>query len=135
MKFRLSKLTLLPWNSIGSFVAIATAAGLVGTSLWLSTEFIKDPRSVAWMNRYLPDNAKIPIAGWDDPKTIGEIQADLKKAGAIAGEPIQIETASNGQKHTDLLLPIFQRNSDRLIELRAYRLVLNPIARKKEALQ
>lgn len=121
------------------FCAIASAAGLVASSAWLSTQFIIDPRSVVWMNRYLPKQARIPVSAWDDPKTIQEIHSDLRKSGLSAGEPIRVETALKGKKkQTDLLIPIFkpgQDGDDRLTELRAYRLVLNPTPNKKEALQ
>lgn len=121
-------------------MAIASAAGVVASSAWLSTQFIIDPRSVAWMNRYLPKDAKIPISAWDDPKTLKEIQSDLKRAGLFAGEPIRVETAIKGKKpQADLLIPIFKPGQDggddRLTELRAYRFVLNPTPNKKEALQ
>ncbi|MCU0549624.1 MAG: hypothetical protein MUC48_09785 [Leptolyngbya sp. Prado105] len=136
----MKKIGAVPWKSIGSFFAIASAAGLVVTSTWLSAEFIVDPRSVAWMNRYLPNNAKIPLSTWDDPKTLKEIQADLRKSGLYAADPIRVETAQKGKPtQTDLLIAIFQPGKeggdDRLTELRAYRLVKNPTARKQEALQ
>lgn len=130
----------VPWRSIGVFCAIASAAGLVASSAWLSTQFIMDPRSIVWMNRYLPKQARIPVSAWDDPKTLQEIQSDLRRSGLFAGEPIRVETAPKGKKkQTDLLLPIFKPGQDggddRLTELRAYRLVLNPTPNKKEALQ
>jgi hypothetical protein len=57
----------------------------------------------------------------------------------FAGGPIRVETAIKAKaKQTDLLIPIFrldEEGNDRLIELRAYRLVLNPTPNKKEALQ
>ncbi|MER3434429.1 MAG: hypothetical protein C4288_13630 [Leptolyngbya sp. ERB_1_1] len=138
---QLPKMGAVPWKSIGSFFAIVSAAGFVVTSTWLSAQFILDPRSVAWMNRYLPKQARIPISAWDDPKTFQEIQADLSKAGLFAGEPLRVQTAilKTKQKQTDLLIPIYRAGkdgeSDRLTELRAYRLVLNPTPNKKEALQ
>ncbi len=140
MKLQLPKKGAVPWKSIGSFLAIASAAGFVVTSTWLSAQFMIDPRSVAWMNQYLPKHARIPISAWDDPKTLKEIQADLNKAGLFAGEPLRVETAIKAkQKQTDLLIPIYQSGKeggdDRLTELRAYRLVLNPTPNKKEALQ
>lgn len=136
----MKKIRALPWKSIGSFMAIASAAGLVGTSIWLSSQFIMDPRSVAWMNQFLPNNAKIPLSVWDDPKTFKEIQSDLKKAGLYSGDLLRIETAEKGKpKQTDVLMPVFrpgkEGSDDRLIELRAYRIVKNPTPRKPEALQ
>ncbi|MBE9014284.1 hypothetical protein IQ250_29265, partial [Pseudanabaenaceae cyanobacterium LEGE 13415] len=140
MKLQLPKQGKVPWRSIGVFVTIAGAAGLVASSGWLSAQFIIDPRSVIWLNRYLPQQARIPVSAWDDPKTLKEIQADLRKAGLFAGESIRVETPIKGKKpQTDLLIPIFQPGKDggdnRLKELRAYRLVLNPAPHKKEALQ
>ncbi|MBD1845215.1 hypothetical protein H6F89_17750 [Cyanobacteria bacterium FACHB-63] len=140
MKVQLPKIGAIPWKSVGSGVVIVTAAGLVASSIWLSLQFIKDPRSVAWMNQYLPKNAKIPISTWDDPKTLREIQADLRKAGLFAGEPIRVETAIKAKSNqTDFLIPIYRLDQsggdDRLTELRAYRLVFNPTPNKEEALQ
>lgn len=134
------KIGAIPWKSVGSGVVIVTAAGLVASSIWLSLQFIKDPRSVAWMNQYLPKNAKIPISAWDDPKTLREVQADLGRAGLFAGEPIRIETATKAKPNqTDFLIPIYRPDQnggdDRVIELRAYRLVFNPTPNKTEALQ
>ena len=138
MKLQLPKLGAVPWRSIGSFFAILSAAGFVVSSTWLSAQFIIDPRSIIWMNRYLPSQAKIPVSDWDDPKTMQEIQADLQKAGLISGEPLKVKTTlSAKQKQTDLLIPIFRpgKEVDRLTALRAYRVVLNPTPHKKEALQ
>ncbi|BAU09711.1 hypothetical protein LEP3755_01860 [Leptolyngbya sp. NIES-3755] len=140
MKLRMPKQGRVPWRSIGVFVAIASAAGLVASSAWLSTQYIMDPRSVVWLNQYLPKQARIPVSAWDDPKTLKEIQSDLRRAGLFAGEPIRVETPIKGKKpQTDLLIPVFQPGQDggddRLKELRAYRLVLNPTPHKKEALQ
>ncbi|MBD1854669.1 MULTISPECIES: hypothetical protein [Leptolyngbya] len=136
----MKKIGAVPWKSVGSFLAIASAAGCVVTSIWLSTEFIMDPKSVAWMNRYLPDDAQIPISAWDDPKSLKEVQADLRKAGLYAGEVVRVETVKQGKpKQIDILMPVFRPGQadqdDRLVELRAYRLVKNSTARKPEALQ
>ncbi len=128
------------WRSIAIATVLASAAAIVAGSAWLSLEFMKDPRSVVWLNRYLPDNAKIPINGWDDPKTMAEIQTDLRKSGLVAGDPILINmTLKSDQPINDLLLPIFRpiANSDdlSLVEVRVYRTVFDVTARKKEAFQ
>lgn len=140
MKLQLPKMGTIRWKSIGSFFAIASAAGFVISSTWLSAQFMIDPRSVVWMNQYLPKQAKIPISAWDDPKTLREIQAELRKAGLFAGDPIRVETAVKAQqKQIDLLIPVYRPSADggddHLTELRAYRLVFNPTPHKKEALQ
>lgn len=107
---------------------------LVMSSVWLSVKFMIDPRSVAWMNQFLPENAKIPVMGWDDPKTMTEINRDLKKEGLIAGDPISIKSVKGT---TDIILPIVRRTEDfdRLVELRVYRRILNPMPNRPEAFQ
>lgn len=140
MKLQSPKRGKVPWRSIGVGLAIASAASLVASSAWLSTQFIIDPRSMVWLNRYLPKQARIPVSTWDDPKTLKEIQSDLRRSGLFAGEPIRIETALKGKKNqTDLLIPVLKPaqdgGDDRITELRAYRLVFNPTPNKKEALQ
>jgi hypothetical protein len=136
MKLQRPRLSAVPWKSIGSFCAIASASGFIISSTWLSAQFIIDPRSVIWMNRYLPEQARIPVSAWGDPKTMQELQTDLRKAGLVLGEPIRIHTAKS---QTDLLIPIFKPDKDsgddRLTELRAYRIVLNPTPNKQQALQ
>lgn len=128
-----------------------SASGLVAGSAWASFQFIIDPKSVAWMNRYLPEGARIPLSVWDDPKTLAEVQSDLKRNGLSAGDQIRVESPGKAAKQTvDLLLPIFRRETNcsnpaslvegarcphRLSEVRVYRRVLNPTPQKKEALQ
>lgn len=89
---------------------------------------------MTWMNQFLPENARIPMIGWDDPKSIAEIQQDIRKNGLVATEPISIRSV---KKTTDLLFPIVRRNKDgdRLTELRVYRQVFNPMPGKKEAFE
>jgi hypothetical protein len=120
-------------------ILILGAAGFVAVSGWLSVQFFLDPKSVAWLNQYLPEKARIPYSTWDDPKTISEIQAELRKSGLTAGDPIRVERKSKDKKPLfDLLLPVLRpqkEGEDRLEEIRVYRNVLNPTPVKKEALQ
>jgi hypothetical protein len=129
-------------GSLGVFLIILSAAALVAGSAWLSLQFIIDPKSVVWMNRYLPEGAKIPLSAWDDPKTMAEIQAELRRNGLTVGNSIRVESSTKLANRTvDMLLPIFRRQAnclddcDRLKEVRVYRTVLNPTPQKKEALQ
>ncbi len=129
-------------RSLGISLLLISAAGLVVGIGWLSVQFFLDPKSVAWMNQYLPANAKIPYSTWDDPKTLTEIQGDLRKAGLTAGSPIEVQTGPQSDKkpNKDVLIPVFRRQQDssqpnQLVELRAYRTVLNPTRDEQEALQ
>jgi hypothetical protein len=122
------------FRSITLSVLVAGAGGLVAGLGWLSMQFMMDPRSVAWMNQYLPANAKIPLSTLGDPRTMTEIQGDLRKAGLKAGDPIVVDPSDPSGK--DLLLPVFKAGDpDRLVEVRAYRKVNNPTRNLPEALQ
>lgn len=141
-RLRIPKVSSIPHlGSLGVCLTIVSAAGLVAGSAWMSFQFIMDPKSVAWMNRYLPEGARIPLSAWDDPKTMAEVQADLRRKGLQAGDPIRVESGAKSARTVDLLLPIFRHesqcseNCNRLSELRVYRRILNPTPQKKEALQ
>ncbi len=127
------------WRSLSLSILILGAAGLVASCGWLSVQFFLDPKSVAWINQYLPEKARIPYSTWDDPKTMSEIQTELRKAGLSAGDPIRVEQNSKAKKKpADVLLPVFRPHKDgedRLEEVRVYRTVLNPTPNKREALQ
>ncbi|KAM3098513.1 hypothetical protein ACKFKG_05645 [Phormidesmis sp. 146-35] len=140
MKYHSISRTLLRirWGTVGAIVVLIGAAGLVAGSAWLSVQFIVDPRSVVWLNQYLPAGAKIPV-GADEPRTLAEVQAALKKAGLTTGDPILLERSNT--KATDLLLPVLKRkencdlNCDRITELRVYRPVNNSRGRSRDTVQ
>ncbi|MCY7275327.1 MAG: hypothetical protein LH702_16710, partial [Phormidesmis sp. CAN_BIN44] len=118
------------WGTIGAIGLLSVAAGLVISGAWLSVEFILDPRSVIWLNHYLPDGAKIPIVGSDELRTLAELQEALKKTGRTIGDPILLDSNLKSAKNSsDLLLPVLTRQEncdldcDRVTELRVYRLV------------
>ncbi|MCY7273542.1 MAG: hypothetical protein LH702_07285 [Phormidesmis sp. CAN_BIN44] len=120
----------IKWGTIGAIGLLSVAAGLVISGAWLSVEFILDPRSVVWLNHYLPDGAKIPIVGSDELRTLAELQEALKKTGRTIGDPILLESNLKSAKNSsDLLLPVLTRQEncdldcDRVTELRVYRLV------------
>ncbi|MGV0027639.1 hypothetical protein [Phormidesmis priestleyi] len=122
------------WGTLGAIVILISAAGFVAGSAWLSVQFIVDPRSVVWLNQYLPAGAQIP--GGDEPRTLVEVQAALKKVGLTMGDPILLERSKT--KTADLLLPVLQRkencdlNCDRIIELRVYRPIANSNGRSQK---
>ena len=78
----------IKWGTIGAIGLLSIAAGLVISGAWLSVEFILDPRSVIWLNHYLPDGAKIPIVGSAELRTLAELQEALRKTGRTIGDPI-----------------------------------------------
>ncbi len=105
---------------------------------WLSVKFILDPRSVIWLNRYLPDGAKISLVGADELRTLPELQDALKRTGRTIGDPILLDNPLKSAKNSsDLLLPVLSRQEnctldcDRVTELRVYRPVAGSDRRGK----
>jgi hypothetical protein len=140
MKYQSISKTLLQirWGTVGAIAVLIGAAGLVAGSAWLSVQFIVDPRSVVWLNQYLPVGARIPVGG-DEPRTLVEVQLALKKTGRTMGDPILLDRSKT--KVVDLLLPVLERkencdlNCDRITELRVYRPTANGNGRSKNYVQ
>ncbi|NET00752.1 MAG: hypothetical protein F6K61_09275 [Sphaerospermopsis sp. SIO1G1] len=115
-----SALALMVLLSIGSIII---SCG------WISILFIIDPQRVAWLNNFLPSEAKINISETDIPKTLTEIKKSLKQQKLTTGEILALESHSsqNNQLPNIFLLPVFkERNKCRsdcqeLVELRVYK--------------
>ncbi|MEB3294025.1 MAG: hypothetical protein VKJ24_12775 [Synechococcales bacterium] len=114
-------LILLRW--LGRLLPPAMLVGTVGlvvTSGVLSVQFILEPRSIAWLNQYLPAHLQIPIAQFDKPIPLSKIRQALQNSGQDLGEAIDLP--GNAQ-----LYPVIQQEfnckapCDQMIELRVYR--------------
>jgi hypothetical protein len=92
---------------------------VVGTGA-LGLQFILEPKSVAWLNDYLPETLQIPLADWDRPHTLEEIKKNLTKGDLTLGEFIDLP---NGDRITTISQPRYNcvNRCDRIIELRVYR--------------
>ncbi len=132
----------IKWGTVGAIGLLSGAAALLITGAWLSVEFILDPRSVIWLNSYLPDGSKILVAGSEDLRTLAELQEAMKKTGRAIGDPILLDSNSKtSKKSSDLLLPVLthpeacDRECDRVTELRVYRPIPDSHRSKPEELQ
>lgn len=125
------------WGTLGAIVILLSAAGLVAGSAWLSIQFIVNPRSVGWLNQYLPEGARFAVMGGDEPRTLVEVQAALKKVGLTTGNPILLN-GTKARATSDLLLPIVRQKPDcqiecdAIVELRVYRPISDPNGRSKK---
>lgn len=101
-------------------VALFGVGGLVASSGALGLQFILEPKSVAWLNDYLPETLQIPLADWDRPHTLEEIKKNLTKGDLTLGEFIDLP---NGDRITTISQPRYNCISrcDRITELRVYR--------------
>ncbi len=108
-----------------SMLAIALLSGsaaLIGLFAWISFLFIFNPGQLGWINKLLPEWAKISLIPGDRPQTVVEIQLEIGKQGHIPGESLPIdEDTTQG-----FLQPVFkqrlncQSDCKELIELRVY---------------
>jgi hypothetical protein len=101
-------------------VALFGVGGLVLGAGSLGLQFILEPKSVAWLNDYLPEKLQIPLADWDRPHTLEEIKKNLTKGDLTLGELIDLP---NGDRITTISQSRYNCISrcDRITELRVYR--------------
>jgi len=105
---------LLPLAALVSIGAIVTGSGL------LSAQFILAPKSIAWVNDYLPEALQVPLQEWDRPQTLADIKETLQTADRKVGEIIEFD-------NHDRLIPVLQTvyncvaKCDRVSEIRIYR--------------
>jgi hypothetical protein len=132
----LSKINYKSWaTSLSSLMLLAAIGGGVTGAGWLSVQFLLNPRSVIWVNNYLPEPLQLKIAGWDQPRTLREITAELTKSGLWLGDQIRL---SSDDKKSEFVVPVFQNREDciedcqQIVELRVYRPVQHPYRKTKE---
>ncbi len=121
-----------------TIASLTIALGLIGGGIWLGTRLMLNPDQVAWLNRWLPDWTRIPIAQAQPPQTIADIQTEIRQVGLIPGDLMPLTTqqaAANPVPVTTWLLPIFsptpcpaslastRSRCDAIVELRVYQTV------------
>jgi hypothetical protein len=112
-------------SSILAIAVLSSTAVLITTFTWISIQFIFNPEQVSWLNKFLPEWAKISLGNRDRPQTLLQIQESLQKQEQIAGETISLED-EDGIK--SFLLPVFkqrvncQSDCKYVVELRVYQL-------------
>jgi hypothetical protein len=131
------KLRYRPWmSSVSSVLLVLGIGGAVTGCGWLSMQFLMNPKSIVWVNSYLPKPLQLKIPGWDQPYPIADIKAQLKKAGLTMGEPMRLTDGSKAE----LLIPVFatddacissQNTCTKITELRVYRPATHPYPKVK----
>jgi hypothetical protein len=132
----LTKINYKSWaTSLSSLMLLAAIGGGVTGAGWLSVQFLLNPRSVIWVNNYLPEPLQLKIAGWDQPRTMREITSELTKSGLWLGDQIRL---TSDHKKSEFVVPVFQNREDcvedcqQISELRVYRPVEHPYRKTKE---
>ncbi len=126
-----------PWmSSVSSVLLVLGIGGAVTGCGWLSMQFLMNPKSIVWVNSYLPKPLQLKIPGWDQPYPIADIKAQLKKAGLTMGEPMRL----TDKDKSELLIPVFatddacissQNACTKITELRVYRPATHPYPKVK----
>lgn len=104
---------------LGVMAALIATGGVVVGGIWLAIQLMINPNAIVWVNQFLPEWTRIPIASNSPPQTLTAIQEEARKNGLIPGE---IQTL----KDAELLLPLFatipncQNDCEKIVELRVY---------------
>jgi hypothetical protein len=105
---------LLPLIGLLAIAALITSSGI------LAAKFILEPKSIAWVNDYLPESLQVPVPEWDRPQTLDDIKTNLTHNDRQLGDIIELN-------NHDRLIPIHQNGynciskCDHINELRIYR--------------
>lgn len=105
--------------TLGIMAALMATGGIVVGGIWLAIQLMINPNGIVWINQFLPEWTRIPIASNSPPQTLSDIQEEARKNGLIPGE---IQTL----KDSELLLPLFdttpncQSDCEKIVELRVY---------------
>jgi hypothetical protein len=122
-------------NCSSILLVLGVGSAVIGFG-WLSVQFLVNPRSLVWVNSYLPEPLQLKIPDWDQPHTLAEIEQQLKTGGLSMGDPIRL-TASD---QSDILIPIFAADRDcmvshnvcrKILELRIYRPAVHPYRKRR----
>ena len=73
-------------------IAMTGAAGLTLGLGWLGWQGLTNPDMIFWVNQFTPDNLNRKIPADDQPKTVDEVLAQIKRNNKIAGEVIVINS-------------------------------------------
>lgn len=104
--------------TLGAIAALIMAGGVLAGGIRLALLIMIDPNAIVWLNQFLPEWTRIPIANASLPQTLTAIENEVRKDGLIPGEPQFLDS--------DLLLPILgsqpncQTECDHIVELRVY---------------
>lgn len=135
------------WKGIlGAIAALSSSATVLFGGAWLSFELLTDPQSVTWLQSWFPAWSQVPIANKETPKTLAEIQAQIRAGGELPSPPLSLDSSSADKTETStrqdpqLLLPVLEEVScqgnsgdsaegktcQQLAQLRVYQPVFNP---------
>ncbi|MBE9126943.1 MULTISPECIES: hypothetical protein [unclassified Coleofasciculus] len=110
---------------LGAIAALMTMSAAIAGSIWLAIRLTIDPNSVSWLNQFLPEWTRIPIADASPPQTLRAIQNEVRDKGLVAGESISLNTGEPFPE-SPILLPLLksqpncQTNCLQIVELRVY---------------
>lgn len=116
-----------------SLIAIAlllSSAGLATGGIWFSLQLFVNPNAVNWLNRWLPNWARISRVNQDSAQTLEQIATSLSAQGQIPGKALALETDPQTLQPSVLLLPVLSQQPQcqgycqQIVELRLYQLSL-----------
>ncbi len=112
--------------TLGAIALLTASGGVVVGGIWLSILSMVNPNAVVWLNQFLPQWTRIPVAAKSPPKTLEAIYEEVTKSGLMPGEALALSKNGINDGSTALLLPIFksqpscQTDCEQVVELRVY---------------
>lgn len=104
--------------TLGAIAALIMAGGVLVGGIRLALLIMIDPNAIVWLNQFLPEWTRIPIANASLPQTLTAIENEVRQDGLIPGEPQFL--------NSEILLPILglqpncQTECEHIVELRIY---------------
>lgn len=112
---------------LAASATLLVAAGLIVGGAGLGIQLIVNPDAATWINQFLPEWTRIPIASQESAQTLAQIRARINQKGLIPGEILLLKSR---ESITDLLiLPVLAQRSNcqadcrQIVELRVYQLL------------
>lgn len=119
----------LQWGWFWSLLLLLAAGGAIFGSIRLSIQLMVHPQQLLWVNQWIPGWIPVEMSGAKPPKTLAELQSEVKRHQQTLGEPLQLgknKSAWDGSPVTDVLIPVLGKRPncssqcERMIELRLY---------------
>ncbi len=112
-------------TTLAASATLLGAAGLIVGGASLGIQLIVNPDAATWVNQFLPEWTRIPVATRGPAQTLAQIRAGISQKGLIPGAILPLKSK---ESISDLLLPVLSQRSNcpadcrQIVELRVYQL-------------
>ncbi len=115
-------------TQLGAIAALLSAGSLIVGGAYLALQLMVDPDAIIWINRFLPEWTRIPVAAKESQQTLEQIQTEITEKGLTTAEPLLLNDSGIT---SEILLPVMaqrlncQTSCQQIVELRVYQKRIN----------